>query len=88
MRRLAIKKSGIKIYFDCGEQDRYGFQEPNKAFDEKLSRLGLAHEFHMFPGGHGWEYMISVADHSYAFLWKGFKLDSKSASAARSRASR
>ena len=32
----AIKKSGIKIYFDCGEQDRYGFQESNKAFDEKL----------------------------------------------------
>lgn len=83
----AIKKSGIKIYFDCGEQDRYGFQEPNKAFDEKLTKLGLAHEFHMFPGGHGWEYMISVADHSYAFLWKSFKLDNKSATAVHSRAS-
>jgi hypothetical protein len=32
--------------------------------------------------------MISVADHSYAFLWKGFKLDSKPATAVRSRASR
>jgi S-formylglutathione hydrolase FrmB len=82
----AIKKSGIKIYFDCGEQDRYGFQEPNKAFDEKLTKLGLAHEFHMYPGGHGWEYMISVADHSYTFLWKNFKTDGKPA-AARSRAS-
>jgi putative tributyrin esterase len=82
----AIKKSGIKIYFDCGEQDRLGFQEPNKAFDEKLTKLGLAHEFHMYPGGHGWEYMISVADHSYTFLWKNFKTDGKPA-AARSRAS-
>ena len=81
----AIKKSGIKIYFDCGEQDRYGFQEPNKAFDEKLTKLGLAHEFHLYPGGHGWEYMISVADHSYTFLWKNFKTDGKP-SAARSRA--
>jgi len=82
----AIKKSGIKIYFDCGEQDRYGFQEPNKAFDEKLTKLGLAHEFHMYPGGHGWEYMISVADHSYTFLWAGFKTDAKPAGSVRSRA--
>lgn len=81
----AIKKSGIKIYFDCGEQDRYGFQEPNKAFDEKLTKLGLAHEFHMYPGGHGWEYMISVADHSYTFLWNNFHIGAKPA-AVRSRA--
>jgi S-formylglutathione hydrolase FrmB len=81
----AIKKSGIKVYFDCGEQDRYGFQEPNKAFDEKLTKIGLAHEFHMYPGGHGWEYMISVADHSYTFLWKNFKTDGKPSSAVRSR---
>lgn len=81
----AIKKSGIKIYFDCGEQDRYGFQESNKVFDERLTKLGIAHEFHLFPGNHGWEYMISVADHSYTFLWKNFKTDGKP-SAARSRA--
>lgn len=83
----AIKKSRIKIYFDCGEQDRYGFQEPNKAFDEKLTKLGLAHEFHMFPGGHGWEYMISVADHSYAFLWEAFKANDKSSVPVHSRSS-
>ena len=82
----AIKKSGLKIYFDCGEQDRYGFQEPNKAFDEKLTKLGLAHEFHMYPGGHGWEYMISVADHSYTFLWSNFHNGAKPATPARSRA--
>jgi S-formylglutathione hydrolase FrmB len=82
----AIKKSGIKIYFDCGEQDRYGFGEPNKAFDEKLTKLGLAHEFHMYPGGHGWEYMISVADHSYTFLWSNFQTGAKLATPVRSRA--
>jgi len=81
----AIKKSGIKIYFDCGEQDRYGFGEPNKAFDEKLTKLGLAHEFHMYPGGHGWEYMISVADHSYTFLWSNFHIGAKPATPVRSR---
>jgi S-formylglutathione hydrolase FrmB len=80
----AIKKSGIKIYFDVGEQDHYGFQVPNKAFDEKLTRLGLAHEFHTYPGRHGWDYMISVADHSYAFLWKNFKTEGKAQASVRS----
>src|SRR5215510_909225 len=80
---VAIKKTGIKIYFDVGDQDRYGFTEPNKAFDEKLTKLGLGHEFHVYPGGHGWEYMITVADHSYTFLWTNFRTDAK---AARSRA--
>jgi len=83
----ALKKSGMKIYFDCGEQDRYGFQESNKAFDDKLTKLGLAHEFHLFPGNHGWEYMISVADHSYTFLWNSFKTNGKPSAAARTRAS-
>ena len=77
----AIKKSGIKIYFDVGEQDRYGFQEPNKQFDERLTKAGIPHEFHIFPGGHGWEYMISVSDNSYGFLWKSFKPNGKTASA-------
>jgi S-formylglutathione hydrolase FrmB len=83
----AIKKVGLQIYFDCGEQDRYGFQESNKQFDERLTKLGIAHEFHLYPGSHGWEYMISVADHSYAFLWKNFKTDGKAVMPARAKSS-
>jgi S-formylglutathione hydrolase FrmB len=81
----AIKKSGIKIYFDVGEQDRYGFQDSNKALDERLTKAGIAHEYHMFPGGHGWEYMLSVADRSYTFLWKSYKTDTRSQKAAAGR---
>jgi S-formylglutathione hydrolase FrmB len=69
----SLKKSAIKIYFDVGDQDRYGFTQPNKDFDARLTKAGVTHEFHVFPGGHGWEYMISVVDHSYGFLWSGFK---------------
>ena len=79
----SIKKSGIKIYFDVGEQDRYGFQVPNQTFDERLTKAGISHEYHQFQGGHGWEYMISVADHSYGFLWKSFKINGKTQSAGR-----
>ena len=84
----AIKKSGIKIYFDVGDKDRYGFQTPNQDFDERLSKSGITHEYHLFPGGHGWEYMISVADHSYEFLWKSFKNGGKTQTAGRGRGGR
>jgi S-formylglutathione hydrolase FrmB len=84
----AIKKSGLKVYFDVGEQDRYGYQVSNKLLDERLTKAGVPHEFHVFPGNHGWEYMISVADHSYTFLWKNFKTDGKASSPARGRAGR
>jgi len=68
-----IKKAGIKIYADVGEQDRYGFADSNKDFDDRLNKAGIAHEFHVYPGNHGWEYMLTVADHSYAFLWNNFR---------------
>lgn len=67
-----IKKSGLKIYFDVGEQDRYGFQKTNPILDQVLTKDGIPHEFHIYPGSHGWEYMLSVADHSYEFLWSNF----------------
>ncbi len=69
----AIKKSGLKIYFDVGAEDRYGYQGSNKLLDERLTKAGIAHEYHQFPGGHGWEYMLSVMDNSYDHLWKSLK---------------
>jgi S-formylglutathione hydrolase FrmB len=75
----AIKKSGLKIYFDCGDHDRYGFQPTNTVLDEQLTQAGVPHEFHIFPGDHGWEYMLSVADHSYGFLWKNFSAQATAA---------
>lgn len=60
--------SRLKIYFDCGQQDDYGFDAGARRLDEILKRRNIAHEFHLYPGGHSWEY---VADHfaeSLAFL--------------------
>ncbi|HXG68779.1 MAG TPA: alpha/beta hydrolase-fold protein [Blastocatellia bacterium] len=78
----ALARSGLKIYFDVGTEDRYGFQATNKMLDERLTKAGVPHEFHLFPGNHGWEYMISVAQNSYAFLWKNFNA-AKAAHAAK-----
>lgn len=66
------RPSGLKIYFDCGTEDDYGFYNGAKAFHELLDSRGIPHEFHLYPGGHDWTYFVrhfpaSLEFHSSAF---------------------
>jgi S-formylglutathione hydrolase FrmB len=47
----------MKIYFDCGAQDRYGFNSGTEAMDKLLARRGVAHEAHIYPGGHDGKFL-------------------------------
>lgn len=47
---------GLKIYFDCGSEDDFGFEVGARALDKLLTARGIKHEFHIYPGGHGWAY--------------------------------
>lgn len=55
----------MAIYFDCGAQDRYGFNKGAVAMDELLTGRGVPHEAHIYPGGHDWPYAL---DHFAASL--------------------
>lgn len=66
----AGKIKGLKIYFDVGEQDRYGFATGNRSFDEALTKAGVPHEFHLTAGDHGWAYLVSRSDAGFAFVSK------------------
>jgi S-formylglutathione hydrolase FrmB len=57
--------SGLKIYFDCGSEDDYGFDAGAEALDKLLSARHVPHEFHLYPGGHNWIYF---AEHLPALL--------------------
>ena len=57
--------SGLKIYFDCGSEDDYGFDSGAKALDKLLTARRISHEFHLYPGGHNWSYF---AEHLPALL--------------------
>lgn len=57
--------SGLKIYFDCGSDDGYGFNVGTTALDKILSSRHIPHEFHIYPGGHDWTYF---SDHLLASL--------------------
>jgi S-formylglutathione hydrolase FrmB len=57
--------NGLKIYFDCGTEDEYGFNAGAQAFHDLLDAHHIPNEFHLYPGGHDWSY---VADHFPASL--------------------
>jgi S-formylglutathione hydrolase FrmB len=57
--------AGLKIYFDCGSEDDYGFDAGAVALDKLLTSRHIAHEFHLYPGGHDWDYF---AEHLPALL--------------------
>lgn len=48
--------TGLKIYFDCGDQDDYGFDVGAGALDNVLNSRHVAHEFHIYPGRHDASY--------------------------------
>jgi len=48
--------AGLKIYFDCGDQDDYGFNAGATALDKILTARRIPHEFHLYPGRHNAAY--------------------------------
>jgi len=57
--------AGLRIYFDCGSEDDYGFDAGAVALDKLLTSRHILHEFHLYPGGHNWSYF---AEHLPALL--------------------
>jgi len=56
------------IHFDCGAEDRYGLFKGNEELHRRLASRGIAHEFALRPGNHGYEYVRSVLPLSLRFL--------------------
>ena len=65
--------ANLKLYFDCGEQDRYGFEEGAELLDRILTAKGFPHQFALRPGGHGWTYLHQYLHYSLEFHWMIFK---------------
>jgi S-formylglutathione hydrolase FrmB len=74
---LLAKKnlSGVRrlaIYFNCGNDDNYGFEKGAAALHELLRKEGVKHEYHPYPGDHSLSYFLShfpevMEFHSHAF---------------------
>src|SRR5207245_1033322 len=59
--------AGMGIYFDCGSQDDYGFEAGAQALHNVLVSRRIAHEFHLYPGGHNWSYFAAHLPKSLRF---------------------
>jgi S-formylglutathione hydrolase FrmB len=72
---LAVKadpKGAPALYFDCGTEDRYGLFAGNRELHRRLEARGVAHEFGLYPGDHGYEYVHTVLEKSLRFLGRQF----------------
>jgi enterochelin esterase-like enzyme len=63
--------AGLRIYFDCGLSD--GPIEDNRELDRILTREGVPHEFHEFPGGHTWKYWRAHLDDALEYVTAGMR---------------
>ncbi len=64
--------AGMKIYFDCGDQDDFGFEDGATALDRVLTSRKIPHEFHLYPGRHDWQYFAAHLPASLQFHGKLF----------------
>ena len=59
--------AGLKIYFDCGDQDDYGFDAGAAVLDKVLTTRHIAHEFHLYAGRHDANYFAAHLPASLEF---------------------
>jgi S-formylglutathione hydrolase FrmB len=64
--------AGLKIYFDCGDEDDYGFEAGATALDKILSARHIPHEFHIYPGRHDAVYFAEHLPASLLFTSHNF----------------
>ena len=70
--RSRIRASGLSIYFNCGRDDEFGFDEGAGVLDRQLKSEGISHEFHLYPGNHGAEYFLTHLGEALAFHSRAF----------------
>jgi len=71
----------LQIYFDCGTQDRFGFESGAEALDRILNQHDFPHIFALRTGGHGWSYLRKYLHYALQFNWSCFRAYERSSSA-------
>jgi S-formylglutathione hydrolase FrmB len=56
------------LYMDCGAEDRYGLASGHRELHRILDERGIAHEFELPPGDHGYEFVRARLEKSLRFL--------------------
>jgi len=59
----------MKIYFDVGNNDDYGFEQGAEELNRLLNSRDIPHEFHIYPGRHSIEFVVQHFPQVIEFQW-------------------
>jgi S-formylglutathione hydrolase FrmB len=58
-RKNAVALRKVRIYFNCGQEDNYGFEKGAAALHLQLEKENIPHEYQPYPGDHSFAYFLS-----------------------------
>jgi len=72
VKRNRVLIRGLATYFNCGQDDNYGFEKGAAALHDELQKEGIKHEYHAYSGDHSISYFLAhfgevMEFHSRAF---------------------
>ena len=76
-KKNATELQTMAIYFNCGQDDNYGFEKGAAELNDELAREHVKHEYHSYPGDHSITYFLSHFAEVMEFHSQAFGLLSK-----------
>jgi S-formylglutathione hydrolase FrmB len=71
-RKNAEPLRSVAIYFNCGQDDNYGFEKGAAQLHEELLKEGVKHEYRAYAGDHSFTYFMSHFEEVMEFHSKAF----------------
>jgi len=66
----AAQLKRLKIYFNVGNNDDYGFEQGGEKLHQLLDSRGIPNEFHIYLGGHDPQFVVRHFGEVIEFQWK------------------
>jgi S-formylglutathione hydrolase FrmB len=73
-KKNAAELRTMAIYFNCGQQDNYGFETGGAKLNDELNQEHLPHEYRSYPGDHSIAYFIAHFGEVMEFHSRAFHL--------------
>jgi len=71
-KQHASQLKRLAIYFNCGRDDDFGFENGAEALHKLLQSENIPHEFHLYPGDHSLPYFLSHMGETLEFHSRAF----------------
>jgi S-formylglutathione hydrolase FrmB len=71
-RQNRSQLAGLSIYFNCGNNDEFGFEKGAEKLHLQLQTEGVKHEYHVYPGNHSASYFLAHLGETLKFHWRVF----------------